>query len=157
MGTSLSMIIRTELGHPGRLLGDPSVYNVVVTSHAFIIIFFLVIPLILGGFGNWLIPMVLGAPDMAFPRLNNLRFWLLPPAIALLIRGAIVEGGAGAGWTIYPPLSSYPYISRPAIDFTIVSLHVAGISSLIGAINFIVTIYNIPVKGFQWHRIPLFA
>nr|YP_008815683.1 cytochrome c oxidase subunit I [Laternula elliptica]AGZ13052.1 cytochrome c oxidase subunit I [Laternula elliptica]AQZ26132.1 cytochrome c oxidase subunit I [Laternula elliptica] len=157
MGTSLSMIIRTELGHPGSLLGDPSVYNVVVTSHAFIMIFFLVMPLMLGGFGNWLIPMVLGAPDMAFPRLNNLSFWLLPPAMALLMSGAMVEGGAGAGWTIYPPLSSYPYMSSPAMDFTIVSLHVAGMSSLMGAINFMVTIYNMPVKGFQWHRIPLFA
>nr|YP_009353843.1 cytochrome c oxidase subunit I [Lyonsia norwegica]AQZ26144.1 cytochrome c oxidase subunit I [Lyonsia norwegica] len=157
MGTSFSFAIRLELGNPGKLLGDPQIYNMVVTSHAFIMIFFMVMPLMMGGFGNWLIPLVLSVPDLAFPRLNNLSFWLVPPALILLISGSMVEGGNGSGWTIYPPLSSYPGHSGPAMDFTIVSLHVAGASSLLGAMNFMATVYNMPSKGFSWHRIPLFS
>lgn len=93
------MAIRLELGHPGTFLCDPQIYNIVVTTHAFLIIFFMVIPLILGGFGNWLIPLVLCLPDLAFPRLNNLRFWLVPPALLLLLGGAMAGGGRGGGWS----------------------------------------------------------
>jgi len=113
-------------------------------------------PTTIGGFGNWLSPILIGSPDMAFPRLNNLRFWLLPPALILLLLSSFIESGIGTGWTVYPPLSTSGH-SGASVDLGIFSLHLAGISSILGAINFITTLLNIRGVGLGLELIPLFA
>ena len=94
---------------------------------------------------------------MAFPRLNNISFWLLPPALILLLLSALVENGAGTGWTVYPPLAGIQSHSGPSVDLAIFSLHLAGVSSLLGAINFITTVLNMRTNGMSLHKLPLFV
>ena len=95
VGTGLRIIIRIELGQPGSLIGDDQLYNVVVTAHAFVIIFFIAIPILIGGFGNWLIPLMLGSPDMTCPRLNNISFCFLSVVLFFMLLGSLANSGAG--------------------------------------------------------------
>jgi cytochrome c oxidase subunit 1 len=151
-GTLFSMRVRIELALPFV----SRVYNVIITAHAFLMIFFLIMPALLGGFSNLLVPIQIGSAEMALPRLNALSFMLLPPSLLLLLSSVLVEVGAGVGWTVYPPLSSNGHAGA-GVDVAIFSLHLSGLSSLAASINFLTTILKMRGPGQEMLRVPLFV
>ena len=124
IGTSLITIMKINNSYM-RPICSGHVYNVIVTTHTLIMIFFTIIPILIGGYGNWFIPLMVGTPNIAFPRLNNLSFWLLPLAELMIVISACVEGGSGMGWTIYPPLSGIVSHSSACTDIVLFALHIA--------------------------------
>jgi cytochrome c oxidase subunit 1 len=154
VGGGMAMIIRAELFQPGLQLVQPDFFNQMTTMHALVMVFGAVMPAWVG-FANWMIPLMVGAPDMALPRMNNWSFWLLPFAFTILVSTLFMEsGGPAGGWTLYPPLSLQ---TGNSIAFVILSIHLLGISSIMGAINVIATILNMRAPGVNLLRMPLFV
>jgi len=173
VGGLLAMLIRWQQGYPdvpipgGGVLPEtmapggillPEFYNSLVTMHGTFMVFFAIMPLLVGVFGNYLIPLKIGAPDMAFPRLNMWSFWIAVPAGTLMLAGFFVEGGhAAAGWTSYAPLSAVSEYSGVSAGQKIwlLSIAILGLSSILGATNYITTVVNLRAPGMTWFRLPL--
>jgi len=173
LGGALAMMMRWQLGFPGQAMPGgtvlpetmapggvllPEFYISLVTMHGTFMVFFAIMPLLVGVFGNFLIPLKIGAPDMAFPRLNMMSFWVAVPAGLLMLAGFWAEGGhAGAGWTAYAPLSESPEYSGVSVGQQLwcLSLVVLGLSSMLGAVNYITTVINMRAPGMTWFRLPL--
>jgi cytochrome c oxidase subunit 1 len=154
VGGSMALVIRAELFQPGMQLVDPGFFNQMTTMHALIMVFGAIMPGFVG-LANWMIPLMIGAPDMALPRLNNWSFWILPMAFTLLGMTLLFPGGSpAAGWTMYPPLVLQ---TGDAFPFLIFAVHLMGISSVLGAINIIVTIMNMRAPGMGLLKMPLFV
>ncbi len=154
LGGAMALVIRSELFTPGLQIVKPEVFNAMTTYHGLIMVFGAIMPAFVG-FANWQIPMMIGAPDMAFPRMNNWSFWLLPPAAILLILAQLSPGGgAGVGWTLYPPLSIQQGMS---MDLTILAVHILGMSSIMGSINILTTILNMRAPGMTLMKMPMFV
>ena len=171
VGGLLAMLMRWQLGWPGAPLAFmekiapegmpggvmvPEYYNMLFTMHGSIMIFFGIIPLLVGAFGNYLIPLKIGAADMAFPRLNMASFWMFLPAAAIVLFGFFVEGGAAAtGWTAYPPLSALKETSGLGQTCWVAGIILLGFSSIFGGVNYVATIINHRAPGMSFHRLPI--
>jgi cytochrome c oxidase subunit 1 len=154
VGGVFALAIRAELFSPGLQFLRPEFFNQLTGLHGLVMIFGAIMPAFVG-FANWMIPLQIGAPDMAFARLNNLSFWLLPAGGVLLVGSFFAPAGAqAAGWTMYAPLSTQ---MGPGMDFTIFAVHIMGASSIMGAINIIVTIINLRAPGMTLMKLPLFV
>ncbi|WP_341677640.1 cytochrome c oxidase subunit I [Niveibacterium sp. SC-1] len=153
-GGVMALTIRAELFQPGLQIVQPEFFNQLTTLHGLVMVFGAIMPAFVG-FANWQIPLMIGASDMAFARMNNWSFWLLPPAALLLLGSFFVPGGAtAAGWTLYAPLSVQMGMG---MDMAIFAIHIMGMSSIMGAINIVVTIINMRAPGMTWMKLPMFC
>jgi cytochrome c oxidase subunit 1 len=154
VGGGMAMVIRAELFHPGLQFVNPIFFNQMTSTHGLIMLFGMIMPAF-AGFANWMIPLMIGAPDMALPRLNNWSFWLLPFAATLLLMTLFMPGGGpAAGWTMYPPLMLQ---TGDAFPFVIFAVHLLGVSSIMAAINVIVTVLNLRAPGMTLLKMPMFV
>ncbi len=154
IGGVFALLMRTELARPGTQIFHPNTYNQLFTLHGTLMIFLVIFPL-LAGFGNYFVPLQIGALDMAFPRINALSFWLLPVGGLTILSGFLAKGGAAAaGWTGYVPLSTQ---GKAGQDLWIIGLLIVGTSSILGGINFIVTILRLRAPGMTMMRLPIFV
>lgn len=152
---AMALVIRAELFEPGMRFVDPDFFNQMTTLHGLIMVFGMLMPAFVG-LANWQIPMMIGAPDMALPRMNNWSFWLLPFAVTMLASTLFMEGPApNFGWTFYAPLSTT--YGPPSTDFMIFSVHLLGMSSILGSINIIATIFNMRAPGMTLMKMPVFV
>ena len=155
VGGAMALIIRLELFQPGLQFVNPGFFNQMTTMHGLVMVFLMIMP-VFTGFANWMIPLMIGAPDMALPRVNNWSFWLLPLSGLILISTLFMEGGGpNFGWTFYAPLSTT--YAPPSVVFFIFAVHLLGVSSIMGSINIIVTIWNMRAPGMTWMKMPIFA
>jgi cytochrome c oxidase subunit 1 len=155
LGGTEALLMRLQLSQADNTLLTPQTYNQLLTMHGTTMVFLFVVP-VMAGFGNYFLPLMIGARDMAFPKLNALSFWLLA-AGGLVFYGSIFFSPPECGWTCYPPLSSSSYLPSGGVDAWIYLVHLTGLSSLVGAINFYVTIANMRARGMGWGRLPLFV
>ena len=177
LSVAFTMYMRAELMEPGvQLMCDEGwrlftassenctpnghLWNVLITGHGILMMFFVVIPLLFGGFGNYFMPLMIGAPDMAFPRMNNLSFWMFFAGSTLAVLSVFVPGGngqagSGVGWVLYAPLSTNE--AGYSMDLAIFAVHLSGASSILGAINMITTFLNMRAPGMTLFKVPLFA
>jgi cytochrome c oxidase subunit 1 len=157
VGGAMAMVIRAELFEPGLQFVDPAFFNSMTTMHALVMVFGAVMPAFVG-LANWQIPLMIGAADMALPRMNNMSFWMLVAGVLLLASTLFMEGGApNGGWTLYPPLVLQPITVGKALPFAVFSVHLLGISSIMGAINIIATIFNMRAPAMKMMDMPLFV
>lgn len=152
-----ALFIRLELSQPGRQFVSPEVFNQLFSMHGTTMIFLFIIPILVGGFGNYIVPLHIGAADMAFPRLNALSYWLFLASGFLMYGGLLFGGLAAGGWTGYVPLTNSVFSPGRGMDFWVVGLLLTGTSSTLGAINFLATILKLRTPGMTLHRMPLFV
>jgi len=157
VGGIMALLMRTQLAVGNNDFLSAKLYNQIMTLHGTTMIFLWIIP-VFSGFGNYFVPLMIGARDMAFPRINALSFWLIPLGGLTMYSGLLTQtGAAAAGWTGYVPLTERAYAVGVGQDLWILGLHILGIASIMGAINFLVTIHNMRAPGMTWFRLPLFV
>jgi cytochrome c oxidase subunit I+III len=152
-----ALLMRTQLAQAGEHVVSPETYDQLMTMHGVTMIFFFIIPMTTGAFGNYLVPLMIGARDMAFPRLNALSFWIFLGSGVFMYSSFLVGQAPDAGWFDYVPLALRQYDGALNVDFYALGLIFNGVASTIGALNLIVTIFRLRAPGMSWNRMPLFC